>query len=180
MPPLSSKSPNTERKCTEFLVVRGKSIVERLSADDMKKASVISSIQAKLGFDVEETKTINFISGDPEDSCYKFPVIALCSKRRHDPVKLPTSQPRSGPQHDTQPRSTLDLHTSEAPIETSDLDLTVNQLQLRDLLVGGILNLYAVERSEWAESHASGIGKEVLFGLAESWVRHLRHHRSQV
>lgn len=155
--------------------MHGKSVLEQLSASGPERASVIASIQAKFGGDVEETKTITFINGDPGRSCYRFPIIAICSKQRHEPVKPKMSQPKSSSRPSVQPRNVLDLHTSEAPIETTDLELTVNQLQLRDLLVGGILNIYAVERSEWPESCASGIGKEVVFGLAESWVRHLRH-----
>lgn len=171
----SHQCSDTEQKRTEFLVVHGKSVVEQLSASGSGRDSVIATIQAKFGPDVEKAKTINFSNGDSGHSCYRFPIIAICSKSRHGPAYPGISQSESDFSATSQRRSILDLHTSEAPIETTDLELTIDQLQLRDLSVGGILDIYAVERSEWAESCASGTGKEAVFGLAESWVRHLRH-----
>ncbi len=174
----SHQCSDTEQKCTEFLVVHGKSVVEQLSASGLERDSVIASIQAKFGPDVEKAKTIKFIYGGSGHPCYRFLSIAICSKSRHERAKRTISQSESKISATSQRRSVLDLHTSEAPIETTDLDLTVEELQLRELSVGGILNLYAVERNECAESFADGIGKEVVFGLAESWVRHLATHRS--
>ncbi len=161
----SQGSSNTKQRPIEFLVVHGKSSVECLNASGTERTSLIASIQARFGDDVEETKTVNYIRGFQNQSCSGIAVVALCSKQRHEPRKPPTT-----PIH-----RILDLHTHEAPIETTDSKLTLDQLNLEDLLVDGILNIYAVERLGWATSFVGGIGKEVLFGLSEAWVRHLYH-----
>jgi hypothetical protein len=68
-------------------------------------------------------------------------------------------------------RSILDLHTSEVPIETINLHLTIDQIDLRDSIVNGVLNIYAVQRKTSGAAIERGSGKDAIFSEADYWVR---------
>lgn len=65
----------------------------------------------------------------------------------------------------------LDLHTAEGPIETTRLDLTVKNLGLTDLVVNGVLSIYAVERRvNFTGTEKQTIGKDAMFSAASHWA----------
>ena len=68
-------------------------------------------------------------------------------------------------------RTVLDLHTSEAPIETENLNLTIDQIGLKDSVVNGVLNIYAVQRKTADSAISRGSGKDAIFLEADYWVR---------
>lgn len=96
-------------------------------------------------------------------------MVSLCSRARHDDEDSPhpTADGLGGGW-----RKTLDLHTSEAPIETTNLDRTVDDLGLRECTVNGVLNIYAVERAIPETNSARGSGQDAIFTRADCWVCH--------
>jgi hypothetical protein len=67
-------------------------------------------------------------------------------------------------------RSVLDLHTSEVPIETAKLDLTIDQIDLKDSMVNGVLNIYVIQRKIPGTTINRGSGKDAIFSEADHWV----------
>jgi hypothetical protein len=69
-------------------------------------------------------------------------------------------------------RSDLDLHTSEAPIEISSLniDLTIDELGLTDFAINGVLDVYVVERKLSQGKTETESGKDAIFVHGNAWV----------
>jgi hypothetical protein len=95
--------------------------------------------------------------------------VSICSHERHRSAS--TSE-----RHDTgalfaiPKRSVLDLHTSEVPIETAKLDLTIDQIDLKDSIVNGVLNIYVIQRKTTGATINRGSGKDAIFSEADYWV----------
>ena len=64
----------------------------------------------------------------------------------------------------------LDLHTSEAPITTTRNDVSIEDLGLEDMVVDGILNLFAVVRSATPEFQERAVGKSGIYLANNFWV----------
>lgn len=97
----------------------------------------------------------------------------MCSQRRHTDDAT-SGWPAGGTDAgldgmDTQEKS-LDLHTSEAPIETINLNLTINEIGLGECAVNGVLSIYAVERTVSTNPPAKGPGQHAIFMNADFWV----------
>lgn len=67
-------------------------------------------------------------------------------------------------------RKVLDLHTGEIPIETANLDLTIDQLGLKDCAVNGVLTIYALERRVSVAYKERRSGKDAIFRISDFWV----------
>lgn len=94
-----------------------------------------------------------------------MPVIAICSQKRHRSTS--ESNHTSSVQ---QTKHYIDLHTIEAPIVIRDDDITVDEMHLHDLVVDGILNIYAVER-ECSQSRGDDrFGMDEIFAADDHWV----------
>jgi hypothetical protein len=95
--------------------------------------------------------------------------VSICSHERHRSAS-------ASERHDTgalfaiPKRSVLDLHTSEVPIETAKLDLTIDQLDLKDSMVNGVLNIYVIQRKTTGTTINRGSGKDAIFSEADYWV----------
>jgi hypothetical protein len=92
-------------------------------------------------------------------------VLSVCSLFRHEQSKSRVDQGLND-------RSDLDLHTSEAPIEISslNLDLTIDELGLTEYAINGVLNIYVVERKISARNGDSESGKDAIFANGSAWV----------
>ena len=87
----------------------------------------------------------------------------MCSKARHGKNEIcGTSGDGFG--------EILDLHTFEVPISSTNYDLTVDQIGLRDCTVGGVLNLFAVTRDPVSDHAAKTSGKDAIFLNSKHWV----------
>jgi hypothetical protein len=64
----------------------------------------------------------------------------------------------------------LDLHTSEAPITTARNDVPIGDLGLEDMVVDGILNLFAVVRRATPEFQERAVGKNGIYLANNFWV----------
>ena len=64
----------------------------------------------------------------------------------------------------------LDLHTSEAPITTTRNDISIEDLGLEDMIVDGILNLFAVIRKATPEFQKRAVGKNGIYLANNFWV----------
>ena len=67
----------------------------------------------------------------------------------------------------------LDLHTSEAPITTARNDVPLEDLGLEDMVVDGILNLFAVVRRATPEFQERAVGKNGIYLANNFWVSHI-------
>jgi hypothetical protein len=97
-----------------------------------------------------------------------MPIISICSKIRHEVLKYEKSET----DRLENPSCVLDLHTSEAPIETStlNLDLTIDQLCLTDCAINGVLNVYVVIRKLSTGGAERESGKDAIFLDGDAWV----------
>jgi hypothetical protein len=131
--------------------------------------SIMGGLRNCLGATFEDTKTIHLKGGDQneDDSFTRLPVVSVCAKIRHsNMIQTATASPNA--------TSTLDLHTAEGPIETSCLDYSVEKLGLTDLVVNGVLSIYAIERrANSAGTQKQALGKDAMFSTADHWVSSL-------
>jgi hypothetical protein len=100
-----------------------------------------------------------------------MPVVSVCSKERHDgQLSYSTREQRTSIPEDL--ASVLDIHTSEAPITitTLNIDLSIEDLGLMDFVVNGILDVYVVERKVSPESGHTEPGQDGIFLADEAWV----------
>lgn len=56
------------------------------------------------------------------------------------------------------------------PITTRDDELTVDQMHLSDMVVTGVLNIFAVERKHTDSRGSEAIGKDAIFAADDHWV----------
>lgn len=173
--PGNKSLPNPLRR---FIVVHGQSRVQIFETEATDKISLVEVVRQELG-EAVRSKEMNFIGGTtvpearqatyyplPElvkltaycsEKYSKLPVISICSTSRHGDS--------SGRGQGTDARSDLDLHTSEAPIQTSSLniDLTIDELGLVDYAVNGVLDIFVVERKISLGQKEGESGKDAIF-----------------
>lgn len=96
--------------------------------------------------------------------------MTICSKNRHVEAQSDDcSETSSKPDVE---EKTIDIHTSEAPITitTVNVDKTIEQMCLHGLAVGGILDLFVVERTINNYSRDREPGKDAIFMDSEAWT----------
>lgn len=151
-----------------FLVIRGKSIVEKLSLEASTVGSLQQALFSKFGQDLEMRKRITYhgATQDKDDSrIYKrTPVVSLCSKQRHVPIHARVDVDGS----DRIRPQVLDLHTSELPIHPACFDSSVDALGLSALAVDGVVDIFAVLRTSSAELPILK-GKSAIFRDLAHW-----------
>jgi hypothetical protein len=128
--------------------------------------SIMAGLQHCLGATFEDTKTTHLKGEDQkEDDLFtRLPVVSVRAKSRHsNMIQNATASPKA--------TSTLDLHTAEGKIETSCLDYSTEKLGLTDLVVNGVLSIYAIERrAHSAGTQRQALGKDTMFSTANNWV----------
>jgi hypothetical protein len=150
----------------KILVVSGFSNVTWVDVLEPTHGSIMASLKQYLGETFEETKTIHLKGGDQNDDDLftLLPVVSVCEKSRHSDVPQSTTASSAF-------STLLDLHTAEGPIETPSLDFSVEKLGLTDLLVNGVLSIYAIERRASSSTTKGQIlGKDAMFSAADCWV----------
>ncbi|KAK3369954.1 hypothetical protein B0H63DRAFT_551902 [Podospora didyma] len=90
-------------------------------------------------------------------------IVSICSIRRHQQGTSAAADLGSSGSS-----AILDLHTSESPITTPHIDLTLEDLGLAELVVNGALTLFAVSR-HLARSVRSDRGQDRIYLNAEHW-----------
>lgn len=102
-----------------------------------------------------------------------MPVIAICSKERHKERFGNRRSSNSSNEYQSSSRATsLDLHTSEAPIEisSSNAELSLQDLGLADMAINGVINIYVVERKFKPAASQEESGKDAIFLDGDAWV----------
>lgn len=159
---LGSSSP------THFLVIHGKSIVEKLPLEAATVGCLQQALYSKFGHDLATRKKITYhgATQDSNDSSIydKMPVVSLCSKHRHIPVHAHVNLDGS----DRVRPQVLDLHTSELPIHPSCFESSIAALGLSALAVDGIVDIFAVLRTSSAEIPLLR-GKSAIFRDLAHW-----------
>ena len=92
-----------------------------------------------------------------------LPVVAICSNLRHPNYGIDATSDKKTEQ------ITLDLHVAEATIATTNLDMTVQDLSLQELLVNGVLNLYVITRKSGENNNDDTFGKGGIFLSDHCW-----------
>lgn len=151
-----------------FLVIRGKSIVEKLLLEASTVGSLQQALFSKFGQDLEMRKRITYhgATQDQDDSRIykKTPVVSLCSKQRHVPIHARVDLDGS----DRIRPQVLDLHTSELPIHPACFDSSVDALGLSALAVDGVVDIFAVLRTSSAQLPVLN-GKSAIFRDLAHW-----------
>lgn len=153
---------------THFLVIHGKSAVEKLPLEVATVGCLQQALFSRFGQDLEISKKISYhgATQDPDDSrnYTKTPVVSLCSKQRHVPTQARVDLDGS----DRIRPQVLDLHTTELPIHPACFDSTIEALGLGAVAVDGIVDIFAVLRSPSAESPILR-GKSATFRDLAHW-----------
>lgn len=151
-----------------FLVIRSKSIVEKLPLEDSTVGSLQQTLFSKFGQDLETRKRITYhgATQDQDDSRIykKTPVVSLCSKQRHVPIHARVDLDGS----DRIRPQVLDLHTSELPIHPACFDYSIDALGLSALTVDGVVDIFAVLRTSSAQLPILK-GKSAIFRDLAHW-----------
>lgn len=95
--------------------------------------------------------------------------MSICSHERHRSASA-SERYDTGASFAMPKRNVLDLFTSEVPIETAKLDLTIDQIDLKDSMVNGVLNIYVIQRKTLGTTVNRGSGKDAIFSEADYWV----------
>lgn len=150
------------------LVIRGKSIVEKLPLEASTVGSLQQALFSKFGQDLETRKRITYhgATQDQHDSriYMQTPVVSLCSKQRHVPIHARVDLDGS----DRIRPQVLDLHTSELPIHPACFDSSVDALGLSALAVDGVVDIFAVLRTSSAQRPILK-GKSAIFRDSAHW-----------
>jgi hypothetical protein len=129
-------------------------------------ASILAHLREFLGENFEDAKSVHLKGGEhtENDRFTRLPVVSVCAKSRHSDVHQTATESFAA-------TSTLDLHTAEGPIETPCHEFSVDKLGLTDIVVNGVLSIYAIERKV-AQNAPETItrGKDAMFSVANHWV----------
>lgn len=153
----------------KILVVSGSSNTRWMDVPEPTQGSIMTGLKQLFGETFENANCIHLKGGAETDNGLftRLPVVSICAKSRHSTIDQVTPVPS--------PVSTvLDLHTAEGPIHTGCLDASAEELGLTELIVNGVLSLYAVERRTHSTAQEKTIGKDAIFSAARYWVRHQR------
>lgn len=150
------------------LVVSGKSNVESLPISTQTEAAVKAALRSRFGDDYEMTKRLALVGANVDinnRAVYKkVPIAAICSKQRHTPVHARVDIDESGHRRS----KVLDLHTSEIPISSSCMNITLENAGLMGLIQDGIVEIFAVSRTTTGQN-AQPVGKSSIFRARAHW-----------
>ncbi|KAK3715697.1 hypothetical protein LTR37_006922 [Vermiconidia calcicola] len=166
---LAQQLANDPSLQSSFLVVHGKSVVERLDLDTATEGNLKSKLRERFGVNIEDTKKVVLLGAgyppmDPT-ALKKVPVVAICSKKRHVPTHARVDVVDETGQRKSR---VLDLHTSEQPIHPACMNATLEDSGLHALATDGVVDIYAVERSTTGQN-ATAVGKSAIFRSRAHW-----------
>jgi predicted transcriptional regulator len=149
-----------------FLFVNYAGEVSKLTAtstdNDTLIAKTLSFAQETFGNDVENVMLFNVVRSPNHQTS---PIVTLCSRSRHGAGAVLGATSLGTTMR-------LDLHTAEAPITTPLSDLTMAEMGLEDVLIDGVLNIYALARKDAPSattSQGTSLGMAAIFEDAPHW-----------
>lgn len=152
----------------QFLIIHGKSVVERVSLVIATKEGLLKTLSDKFGPDFETRKKVTLLGeeNDPNDNerYLKTPLVSICSKKRHTPAHARVDFDEAGKAKSR----VLDLHTSELPIHPACFESKIRMLGLQDLAVDGVVDIFVVPRLTIGESPILR-GKSAIFYSRAHW-----------
>jgi hypothetical protein len=161
----SPADPNARPK--HCVIISGAHHVETIELEDSSMIGILTSLRHRLGENFEATQCVHAKGGvEGYGGGYTvLPIVSVCSIANHKtgPDTIPTLSALPPPS-----LPTLDLHTAESPLNTQYLDQTVSQVGLSDLVVNGILCLYALSRQESTKS-VKRVGKTEMYTADPHW-----------
>lgn len=153
---------------THFLVIHGKSVVEKLSLEVVTVGSLQQALFSRFGQDLENRKKITYNGAmqDPDDSrnYTKTPVVSICSKQRHLPIHARVDLDGS----DRIKPQVVDLHTSELPINRACFESSIEELGLSSVAIDGVVDIFVVLRTSSAATPLLK-GKSAIFRDLAHW-----------
>ncbi|KAI0014255.1 hypothetical protein F4779DRAFT_612549 [Xylariaceae sp. FL0662B] len=167
---LGNKIADCPSETTHFLVIHGKSIVERIPLQEATKGALMEALLDHFSHDLETRKMINILGAlldsTDTDGYKKIPVVTVCSRQRHTPI---TDQISANDDTGKQKSKVLDLHTSEVPIHPSCFRSTLEEAGFRRLAAeDGVIDMFAVHRTTAGEALAA-VGKSSIFRSRAHW-----------
>ena len=165
---LANQLTNVASPPDQFLVVHGKSVVERLQLTNPTETAVREAMRQRLGQEYELNKRLALVGAEVHNSnpnIYKrLPVAAICSKQRHTPAHARVDIDETGHRKS----KVLDLHTSELLIHPACMEATLQEAGLHTLAGNGIVDIFAVNRTTTGQN-AAAIGKSSIFRARSHW-----------
>lgn len=153
---------------THFLVIHGKSVVEKLSLEVATVGSLQQALFSRFGQDLENRKKITYNGAmqDPDDSrnYTKTPVVPICSKQRHISIHARVDLDGS----DRIKPQVVDLHTSELPINPACFKSNIEELGLSSVAIDGVVDIFVVLRTSSAATPLFK-GKSAIFRDLAHW-----------
>ncbi|KIW95993.1 uncharacterized protein Z519_03059 [Cladophialophora bantiana CBS 173.52] len=144
-------------------VVSGNGHIEKLELASNNHPALMARLADRFGENFTHAKAVFFKGGLEDGDAYnRLPVVAVCATARHQPNGVSSQSCRGAF------RTRLDLHTIEGPINTHNLDLTLENAGLAEIAINGILTLYAVEWT-YDANEKKGNGKDAIFTAACHW-----------
>ncbi|KAH8659259.1 hypothetical protein BGZ60DRAFT_544304 [Tricladium varicosporioides] len=156
---------------SKVVVVHGRNQVELVEINATTSVAILDAVATRIASD-NTSKTTSIIGGtlsEPGDKYLTLPTVSICAQKRHKQRGSSSSDSKS---ELPQSFSTVDIHTSEAPIELSEsnVNMTLEQLKLTDCTVNGVLDLYVVERKYRLANTNVDLGKDAIFLQGDSWA----------
>lgn len=185
---INSKEDDQAATGTPFLVIHSKGVVEQLRArggDDQSSlfSQVSDTLDTRFGSQWTYSRRMELFNENRRIGLFMsnlVPIVAVCSKSRHVSIQPAAAGNVDDDTSTTDAQSnahanfcsmqlTVDLHTAEAPIATTRLDLTIRQLGLEETIVNGVLNLFAVIRQVSTEDTVRPKGKDGIYLAGPAW-----------
>ena len=169
------ETPTTNR----ILVIHSRNIVESMQCADIEEAAVVGAVRAgystRPGFSLDGKKLRFFAAvspgNDPNGNGAPRPsispaIVTICSVKRHQRYETASDGTSGAAAAES---LVLDLHTAECPIKTKDLDLTLEDLSLTELVIDGVLTIYAVPRQTSLAPSRNLTGKDSIYLAGSHW-----------
>jgi ubiquitin-protein ligase/uncharacterized protein YegL len=146
---------------------------------DIEETAVVRAVRASYsarpGFSLEG-KNLRFFAavspGDEPDGngaprpCTSPAIVTICSIKRHQRYETASDGNSDAAAAEL---LALDLHTAESPVKTKDLDLTLEELCLTELVIDGVLTIYAVPRHTSLAPARNLTGKDSIYLTGVHW-----------
>ncbi|KAK4552990.1 hypothetical protein LTR86_009914 [Recurvomyces mirabilis] len=168
---LSRQLADTACGPSSFLIVHGKSAVERLDLSTASEDALKAALRQRLGQYYESTKKAQFFGAEMQvenvTAYKKPPVVAICSKLRHTPAHARVLE--DGEQTSQSRSHVMDLHTYEAPIHSGCMHVTIEESGLAALVTDGAIDIFPIMRATTETKNLPPRGRDSIYRAQPHW-----------
>ncbi|KAK3677481.1 hypothetical protein LTR78_002331 [Recurvomyces mirabilis] len=168
---LSRQLADTACGPSSFLVIHGKSAVERLDLATASEDALKATLRQRFGQYYESAKKAHFFGAEMHaeniTAYTKPPVVAICSKLRHTPAHARVLE--DGEQTSQSRSHVMDLHTYEAPIHSGCMHVTIEESGLAALVIDGAIDIFPIMRSTTEKMNLPPRGRDSIYRAQPHW-----------